>query len=140
MYQSIVLLGRLGKDPDLSYTSSQTPVCKFSVAVSKKWNGKEHTEWFNVVVWNKMGEYCNQYLAKGNMVFIEGELRTRSWEDAEGAKRYSTEVVASEIRFVERNREQSKQQVRTQDPGFTKKEADLFQQSQVSFDDDDIPF
>lgn len=102
----VILLGRLGQDPELKYTPSGTAVCNFSVATSEAWTDRtsgqknEKTEWHRVVVWGKLAELCNQYLAKGRQAFIEGKLQTRSWDDKDGSKRYTTEILASTVQFV----------------------------------------
>jgi single-strand DNA-binding protein len=103
----VILVGRLGSDPELKYTSNSQAVAKFSVATSEQWKNKqtgdmqEKTEWHRVVVWGKMAEICGQHLAKGRQVYIEGKLATRSWEDqASGQKKYSTEVIANTVQFL----------------------------------------
>ena len=101
----VILLGRLGQDPELKYTPSGAAVCNFSVATTENWSDKqgqkqEHTEWHRIVVWGKLGELCNQYLAKGRQAFIEGKLQTRSWEAKEGGKRYTTEINATSVQFI----------------------------------------
>lgn len=101
----VMVLGRLGQDPELKYLSSGTPVCNFSVATSDHWMDKsgqrqERTEWHRIVVWGKVGENCKQYLSKGRQVFVEGSLQTRSWETKEGQKRYTTEIVARNVQFI----------------------------------------
>jgi single-strand DNA-binding protein len=99
----VLIIGRLGKDPDLRYTSSGSPVATFTVAAGRQWkdsNGeqRDETEWFSIVVWNKLAEICSQHLSKGSRVYIEGRLQTRSWEDAQtGQTRYRTEVVANDM-------------------------------------------
>jgi single-strand DNA-binding protein len=99
----VMIIGRLGVDPEMRYTSSGSPVTTFRVAASRQWrdgNGetREETEWFSVVAWNKLGEICNQYLSKGVRVYLEGRLQTRSWEDQQsGQTRYKTEVIASDM-------------------------------------------
>lgn len=99
----VMLIGRLGVEPEMRYTPSGSPVTSFRVAVGRQWrdsNGESHeeTEWFSVVAWNKLAEICNQYLAKGVRVYIEGRLQTRSWEDQQsGQTRYKTEVIASDM-------------------------------------------
>jgi single-strand DNA-binding protein len=99
-----MFIGRLGRDPEVKYTQDGTPVANFSIAVSEKWtkNGEKHenTTWVNIVVWNKLADLCKQYLAKGREVFIEGKLSVRSWEDKDGNKRTTTEVVASNVVFL----------------------------------------
>lgn len=102
----VLLIGNLGKDPELRKTGSGTAVCNFSIATTERWknnetnNWDEKTEWHNVVVWGKQGENCHQYLSKGRPVYIEGRLQTRSWDDKEGKKRYTTEVVATSVKFL----------------------------------------
>lgn len=102
----VIILGRLGQDPELKYTPSGSAVCNFSVATSESWNDKssgqkqERTEWHRVVVWGKLAELCNQYLSKGRQAFVEGRLQTRSWDDQNGQKRYATEVMATTVQFI----------------------------------------
>jgi len=99
----VILVGRLGKDPELKYTASGTPFCRFSIATSDVWNDKssgerqEKTEWHNIVVWDRLAEICNQYLTKGKQVYIEGALQTREWDDQEGIKRRITEIRARDM-------------------------------------------
>lgn len=102
----VILIGNLGKDPEVRFTSGGQAVCQFSIATSEKWKNKttneweERTEWHNIVVWGKQAELCKEYLAKGRTVYIEGRLQTRSWDDKEGKKRYTTEIVATTVRFL----------------------------------------
>ena len=102
----VLLIGNLGKDPELRKTGSGTSVCNFPIATTERWknnetgNWDEKTEWHNVVVWGKQGENCHQYITKGRPVYIEGRLQTRSWEDKDGNKRYTTEVVAQSVKFL----------------------------------------
>ena len=98
----VLLIGHLGRDPEMRYTPSGRPVTTFSMASSRSWNTAEgerrsETEWFNIVAWGSLAEICNQYLKKGQQVYIEGRLQTRRWEDDEGNKRSTTEVVAREM-------------------------------------------
>jgi single-strand DNA-binding protein len=99
----VMLIGRLGADPEMRYTPSGSPVTSFRLAVGRQWrdgSGENHddTEWFNIVVWNKLAEICNQYLTKGTRVYLEGRLQTRSWEDQQsGQTRYRTEVIVSDM-------------------------------------------
>ena len=98
-------IGNLGAAPDVKYTASGAAVCNFSIACTEKWKGKdgqwqEKTEWVKIVAWNKLGEICGEYLAKGKMVYIEGKLQTREWEDKNGGKRYTTEIVAREMKML----------------------------------------
>ena len=101
----VVILGNLGQDPELRYTQSQAPVCTLRIATtdvrtSADGQRQEFTEWHSVVVWNKQAENCAKYLAKGRTVLVEGRLQTRSWEDKQGNKRYTTEIVAQNVQFV----------------------------------------
>ncbi len=101
----VMLIGHLGKDPELRYTGSGVAVANFSVATSEAWtdkdgNKQEETEWHRVVAWSKLAEICGQYLTKGKQVYLEGKLRTRSWEDQEGQKRYTTEIVAKDMQML----------------------------------------
>ena len=99
----VILVGRLGRDPELKYTASGTPFCRFSMATDDVWNDKtsgerqEKTEWHNIVVWDRLAEICNQYLTKGRLIYIEGSLQTREWDDQEGNKRRTTEIRAREM-------------------------------------------
>ena len=101
----VILIGNLGKDPEVRYTTTGRAVARFSIATSEVWNdaeGKrqERTEWHNIIVWGKQGETCAQYLAKGRQVYIEGSIRNRSYDDKTGTKRYITEIVAQRVRFL----------------------------------------
>jgi single-strand DNA-binding protein len=101
----VQIIGHLGKDPEMRYTPSGRPVTTFSVAVSRSWNsadGERHaeTEWFNVVAWGNLAEICKQYLVKGQQVYIEGRLQTRRWDDKEGQKHTSVEIVANEMMML----------------------------------------
>ena len=98
----VMIIGHLGRDPEMRYTPSGRPVTNFSVATSRSWNTsdgerREDTEWFNVVAWGSLAEICNEYLSKGQQVYVEGRLQTRKWEDDEGNKRKTIEVVAKEM-------------------------------------------
>ncbi|MBC8503772.1 MAG: single-stranded DNA-binding protein [Anaerolineales bacterium] len=98
----VTIIGHLGRDPEMRYTPSGRPVTTFSVATNRSWTTsdgerKTDTEWFNVVAWNKLAEICNQYLVKGQQVYVEGRLQSRRWEDANGTKHTSIEIVANEM-------------------------------------------
>lgn len=106
----VILVGRLGNDPEIRYTQQGVAVTNFNIATSETWLDKagakqERTEWHRIVVWGKMAETCSQYLAKGRQVYVEGRLQTRQWEDKDGGKRYTTEVVASTVQFLDRGTE-----------------------------------
>ncbi len=101
----VILVGNLGKDPEVRFTPSGRAVAKFSIATKESWmdqenSRQERTEWHNIVVWGKQAELCGQYLAKGRQVFIEGAIRSRNYDDKEGIKRYVTEIVAQRVQFL----------------------------------------
>lgn len=101
----VILIGRLGKDPEVRYTTSGGAVTNFTMATSESWTDKggqkqERTEWHRIVVWGKLGELCGQYLAKGRQAFVEGRLQTREWQDKDNNKRYTTEIVAMNVQFL----------------------------------------
>ncbi len=101
----LMIIGHLGRDPEMRYTPSGKPVTTFSVATSRTWHsadGERHeeTEWFNVVAWGSLAEVCNQHLKKGQQVYVEGRLQTRRWEDGGGNKHFTTEVVAQEMTML----------------------------------------
>ncbi len=104
----VILVGRLGKDPEIRSTPNGTSVAKFTIATDERYtdrNGEkqERTEWHNIVAWSKLAEICGQYLRKGKLVYIEGSLRTDSWDDKEsGQKRYRTEIVANTMQMLDR--------------------------------------
>jgi single-strand DNA-binding protein len=93
-------IGRLGRDPEIRYTTSGKAVASFSIACSEKRGGEETTEWVNVVTWEKLAEICGQYLVKGSLVFISGRMQTRKWQDKEGGTRYTTEIIARDMQML----------------------------------------
>jgi single-strand DNA-binding protein len=98
----VMIIGNLGRDPEMRYTPGGKPVTSFSLASSRSWvaadgERREETEWFNVVTWGNLAEICQQHLAKGQQVYIEGRLQTRGWEDDNGQRHFRTEVVANEM-------------------------------------------
>lgn len=106
----IMIIGNLGRDPEMRYTPSGRPVTTFTVATNRSWNTSEgekrvETEWFNVVAWSTLAEVCKQCLTKGQQVYIEGRLQTRHWDDAEGNKHTSVEIVANEMIMLGDRRE-----------------------------------
>lgn len=103
----VMIIGNLGRDPEMRYTPSGKPVTSFSVAVSRSYTKAEGertevTDWFNVVAWGRLAEICSQYLTKGSTVYVEGRLETRSWEGDNGQKHYRTELVANDVNILER--------------------------------------
>lgn len=103
-----MVIGRLGKDPEMKYTNSGSAIANFTIATSEDWKDKasgekkSKTEWHRVVAFGKLGEICGEYLSKGKQVYIEGRLQTRVWDDKDGNKRYTTEIVASDMQMLDR--------------------------------------
>jgi len=132
----VMVIGHLGRDPEMRYTPSGRPVTTFTVAVSRSWNTadgerRSETEWFNIVAWGNLAEICKQYLHKGQQVYIEGRLQTRQWEDKEGQKHKNVEVVANEMMMLGDRRDNSKKSDETD------QEED---QSEPMADEDEFPF
>jgi single-strand DNA-binding protein len=133
----VILIGRLGKDPEVKYTQGGKSVAHFSIATDETWkdqNGErqQKTEWHNIVAWEKLAEICGQYLNKGKQVYIEGRLQTRSWEDKEGNKRYTTEIRADTMVMLgSRSDEQRAERPAAPQQG---------QPSGPEITDEDIPF
>ncbi|MEE8336624.1 MAG: single-stranded DNA-binding protein [Dehalococcoidia bacterium] len=105
MLNKATVIGNLGRDPEMRYTPNGNPVTEFSVATSRQFNSRdgervEETEWFNIVTWNRLAETCAQYLTKGRQVYVEGRMRTRSWDGECGKKHYRTELVAETVKFL----------------------------------------
>ena len=145
----VMLLGRLGQDPELKYTPSGQPVCNFSMATSESWIDKsgqkqEKTEWHRIVVWGKIGELCNQYLSKGSQTFLEGRIQTRSWEGKDGNKRYTTEVIATNVQFIGANSQKGDKRPDNRDQNSNQAnspaEEDYNISTDTNFTADDIPF
>ncbi len=105
MVNKVILIGNLGADPEIRYTQSGTPVATFNMATTRRWKDKdgqpqEETEWHRIVVWARLAEICGEYLNKGSKVYIEGRLQTRKWQDQNGNDRWTTEVVAQEMKML----------------------------------------
>jgi single-strand DNA-binding protein len=134
----VILVGNLGRDPEVRYTTSGTPVANFTMATTDRWNDaatgerKERTEWHRVVVWGKQAEICGEYLRKGRQVYIEGSLQTREWTDREGNKRYTTEVRAQRVQML--GRPQDREAVPAGDG------AQAVAEPEPRIEEDDIPF
>tara|TARA_R110002167_G_scaffold85247_2_gene231333 strand:- start:1294 stop:1728 length:435 start_codon:yes stop_codon:yes gene_type:complete len=138
----VFLIGNLGADPELRQAGA-SQVCNFRIATSETWKGKdgeqkERTEWHRIVVWNKQGENCAQYLKKGRPCHVEGKLQTREWEDKDGNKRYTTEIVADRVTFLGGRDDVDRQSASHADKYSTPEPAQQRQMSSLS--DDDIPF
>lgn len=106
----VILIGRLGADPDVRYTQSGLPVVRFNLATNERvpageGNWEDRTEWHRIVVFGKIAENCANYLSKGRLVYVEGRLRTNQWEDAQGVRRSTTEIVASDVGFLDSGRD-----------------------------------
>ena len=105
MVNKVILIGRLGADPEIRYTPSGAEVATFRIATSESWTNKsgekeERTEWHRIVAWRGLAKICGEYLSKGKLVYIEGRLRTRAWEDRDGNKRSTTEIEASDMKML----------------------------------------
>lgn len=101
----VILIGRLGADPEVKTVTGGNNVARLSLATSENWTDREgqrqeRTEWHRIVVWGKLAELCGKYLTKGRQVYVEGRLQTRSWEDQQGQKKYTTEIVANTVQFL----------------------------------------
>ena len=137
----VQLIGNLGKDPELRHTHSDpetgVPVCSFSLATNESWtdgDGREHdkTEWHHIIAWRGLANVCGQYLKKGDSVYIEGKLQTRSWEDQSGQKRYTTEIVADQMIMLGNKQQPS-----------TENAHNFYEKTEQNTDtgvDEDIPF
>ena len=150
----VILVGRLGQNPEVRYTPSGAAVANFSVATNESWTDKsgqkqERTEWHKVVVWGKLAELCSQYLAKGRQVYLEGRLQTRQWQDKDGQTKYTTEIQAQTVQFLgggagERvqNPEMGQQAggYGQGAPGGNMRPSGSFGAEEPSFTEDDIPF
>ena len=138
----VILIGRLGADPEKLVTGSGKSVAKFNVATSETWKDKsgqkqEKTEWHRVVVWGPQADNCAQYLSKGRQVYIEGRLQTRQWDDKEGKKRYTTEVVAQSVQFLGSKGDSGGRSVDFPTPSTGTDETPAFD---IDAGPDDIPF
>lgn len=145
----VILIGKLGRDPEMRHTPSGSGVCTLNVATTETWNDngnrQERTEWHRVTVWGKQGENCAKYLAKGRSVYIEGRLQTRSWDDKDGQKRYSTDIVATTVQFLGDGRANNQQQDQNQLSNFNPPHSEPSSSESVfgshnSSSLDDIPF
>jgi single-strand DNA-binding protein len=96
----VLIVGHLGKDPEIKYTKSDKPVCNFSVATSEKYNNQVHVEWHQICIWGPQAEACQKYLTKGSMCMVEGKLETMKWNDKNGLQRQRTQIVANRVHFL----------------------------------------
>lgn len=137
-----IILGNLGRDPEVRYTTDGNAVTTFSVATTetrkdRDGNSQEHTEWHRIVVFGRLAEVCGEYLAKGRSVYVEGSIRTRSWDDREGNKRYTTEIVGRTVQFLSPRGEGGGRQSRSEAPP---PEDDFVYEEGGGMTDDDVPF
>lgn len=137
----VILIGNLGRDPEIRYTTSGQAVANFTMATtegrtSKDGDKQEYTEWHRVVAWGRLAEICGEYLTKGKMIYVEGSLRTRSWEDKEGKTRWTTEVIARNMQMLSPAGSKP-----DSPPERSDRNSDDFELDEDSFgSDDDIPF
>lgn len=136
----VILLGRLGKDPELKHTAGGQSVCAFSLATSENWTDKagtkqERTEWHNCEVWGKLADVCNQYLAKGRQAYVEGKLQTQSWDGQDGTKKYKTVISVTSVQFVGQAPAAGDRRTASDGPANTPSD-----EYNTNFTADDIPF
>jgi single-strand DNA-binding protein len=134
----VMIIGHLGRDPEMRYTPSGRPVTTFSVATSRSWNTSDgekrsETEWFNVVAWGSLAEICKQYLSKGQQVYIEGRLQTRRWEDDSGNRRSSVEIVSKEMVMLGDRKKKTDQNNDSFDDAGTFEADDLIEEDEFPF-------
>ena len=141
----VILVGNLGADPEIRYTPSGAAVANFRMATTESWKDsdgqrQDRTEWHKIVVWGKLAELCGEYLAKGRMVYVEGKLQTRQWDDRDGNKRYTTEIQGREVTFLggrsdASNSNDGDQAAQNKDGGSKD-----FDYGPPPMDEDDVPF
>ena len=138
-FNKVILVGNLGRDPELRYTPQGTPVCSFTVATNEKRKDKageaqDHTTWFRVTLWGRQAETASQYLTKGRPIYVEGRLRLEEWTDRDGKQRYTLEVHATDMQFIGGGRADDA-------PSMGSKESSAETSShEAELSDDDIPF
>jgi single-strand DNA-binding protein len=149
----VILLGHLGKDPELRQTANKNAVCTFSIATNERrkdanGNWVDHTEWHNIIVFGKTAENCSKFLKKGRQAFVDGRIQTRKWQDKEGRDRYTTEIVANTVQFIGGGKGEG---MTSSDGGMGAPSDDMGMShggggapsaaaTEVTIDDDDIPF
>jgi len=137
-----ILVGRLGQDPELKYFQDGSAVCNFSVATSEEWKDKatgekkQKTEWHRVAAFRRLAEICGEYLTKGKLVYIEGKIQTRDWQDKDGNKRYTTEIIASNMQMLEGRSDSQSQRQAVDVSGISQATRDKLAPEKQS----DIPF
>ena len=141
----VILIGNLGRDPELRRIPSGASVVSFPIATTERWSDKsgerkDKTEWHNIVAWGKLADLSNQYLKKGRPVYIEGRITTRSWDDKDGNKRYKTEIVANQIQFLGSPGDTSSSDLPSKEPGDEALEPADSVYEPESVVEDDLPF
>lgn len=135
----VILIGRLGKDPEMKYTPSGTAVANFSLATKESFkkdgNVNEETEWHEITVWGKLAEIANEYLKKGKQVYVEGRIKTRSWEGEDGIKKHKTGIIVTELQMLE-----SKKDNEVSSDAKPSKPSNATPSPSASVDEDDLPF
>jgi len=147
---SVQLVGRLGNDPELRYTQAGKSVSNFRIATNEFYGGNKYTEWHRIVVWGKTAENCAQYLSKGRQVLVQGRIQTRQWEDREGTRRYTTEIIAQRVEFLGGGKGQNmsqKQETKAEEVPEASIEPELSEEAKLllgietqSVADEDVPF
>ncbi len=143
MYNKIILIGRLTADPEMRYTPAGLPVASFTLAVNRTFSNKQgerETDFIDIIVWRGLAETCANNLKKGFMVAVDGRLQIRSYDDKQGIRRKAAEVVAENVRFLDRGRESNFQSHNSQDQGQQQNRTNEDQFSEVPFTEDDLPF
>jgi len=141
----VILIGRLGSNPEVRFTPSGSAVANFNVATNESWNDKngqkqERTEWHRIVVWGKLAQLCGEYLAKGRQVYLEGRLQTRQWQDKEGQTKYTTEVIANTVQFLGAGKGEGAGAGASRGNEETGSQAPQVPMEEPSFTEEDIPF
>ncbi len=144
-FNKIIVVGNLGRDPELRYTPQGTPVCNFTVATNEKRKDRagemqDFTTWFRVTLWGRQAETASQYLTKGRPVYIEGRLRLEEWTDRDGKQRYTLEVHATEMQFIGGSRGDETTTSAATPGGAARSAQDDPQPTEPELSDDDIPF
>ena len=144
MINKAILVGRLGRDPEVRYTTSGTPVANFSLATDEFWNDQSgerqrRTEWHRIVVWSRLAEICEKYLRKGSLIYIEGRIQTQEWDDRDGNRRRTTEIVAREMKMLDSRSDRIGGDP-TADRAAPRSSAPSQPSQEVEITDDDIPF
>ncbi len=144
MINKAILVGRLGRDPEVRYTTSGTPVANFSLATDEVWNDQSgerqrRTEWHRIVVWSRLAEICEKYLRKGSLIYIEGRIQTQEWDDRDGNRRRTTEIVAREMKMLGSRTDEMGGGAPADRQGSQPSRAPQPSQ-EVEITDDDIPF